>query len=219
MSVVLGRNVNVYAYYNGTWEILGCATGCTLTTTQDIAEITTVDSGINKEYKGIAFGWSVSFDGLIFLDIDFGVSHLYNLQASLLPLNLSIEMEDTDGNVKTYSGTTLIENIDQTGQDNSAASFTASFRGSGGLTVSSDPVDPNSGGVERYDYEAIGGESEFSAAELINKDILAVFHDTDSYAISTSSASNQVALYTVASGTISFDFLLTPGSKIAVLYQ
>lgn len=217
MSVVLGKNVILYAYYNGANTAIGCATNATLTVQTEVQETTTVDTGTNKSFKGRSNSWTIRLDGLFFLDTTFGITNLISLQLSLLPLTLSFEATDTAGNDITYSGSVVIENTEITGQDNSAAGFSANFMGSGELAVDNAPI--NSGGVNRYDYEATGTEYEFSAADLVNKDILAVFHDTDSYGISTSSASNQVAKYTAASGTIGFDFVLTAGSKVAVLYQ
>lgn len=217
MSVVLGRNVVLYAYYNGANEVIACATSCILRITSEILETTTVNSGTNKSFVARANSWAVTLDGLVHLNVDFGITNVTTLQLSLLPLTVSFEITDTEGNDITYSGSVVIETTEISGQDNAAASFNASFIGSGELAVNNPPT--NSGGVNIYYYEAVGGESDFTAAELINKDVLAVFHDTDHYKVSTSAASNQTALYTAASGTISFDFALTAGTHIAVMYQ
>lgn len=219
MSVVLGKNFNVYGYYNGAYQIIACATNCVLTITTETAERTTINSGTWKNFKGVANSWSVSVDGLVVLGQTLGIETIAALQMSMLPIQISLEQDDNNGNIITYSGQSVIETTEQTGQDGSASSSSIRFIGDGALNTTNTPVSTTPGSVQRYEYTAIGGETSFNAPVLINKTILWVASDGTDYMVSNTAPSNQTVLYTPASGQIDFDHPLMPGVYNAVLFQ
>ena len=136
MSIVLGKDVNLYIVNNGVAQVIMCAKNGALTTTTEIGERTTVTSGIWKEYKALALSASLKADGDVFFMNGLSVTDLVQMQFNLLSLAWTFEQIDTSGNSRTYTGTAVIENIDQGGEVNSPATFSVSLIVDGAITIS-----------------------------------------------------------------------------------
>lgn len=219
MSLVVGQDVNLYINYNSSWELLTCGKNCTYESTTEIAERTTSTSGTHKQFKALATSGRLQMEGDIFLNTPFTIVDLFALQDSLQSVMWSFEIKDTENHVHTYSGWALIETISQTGDVTSAAGFSISLVVDGEPFISSVPVPTTVTQVQRYVYTAVGGEIDFTALVLVNKDVLQVSEDTAVYDVVTTTPGNQQAKFTKASGKISFDHPLAPGEIIIVLYQ
>ena len=72
-----------------------------------------------------------------------------------------------------------------------------------------------------YEYTATGGETGFTASELIGVNVQKVSRDgvDSSYIISSGTPVNKEALYETLTGGIEFASTLEPGEQVKVLYQ
>ncbi len=77
------------------------------------------------------------------------------------------------------------------------------------------------GRIFRLEYSGVGGEVGFSAEQLMNKNILAVFKDGIEFSeiITSGLPTMKQVKYTAATGTLLFDIAIEPDEEIAVLYQ
>jgi hypothetical protein len=221
--IVLGKNVNLYIYSNGAYQVISCSKSCTLETTTEIAERTTSQSGYWKQYKALANSARLTVEGDTFFDKAYTVIDLQQMQFSFVPVNWSFEWDDKDGHIVTYSGQAVIETITHTGEVSNPATFTANMVVDGAISTSTTPVPITTGGttVQRLSITAVGGETEFTIPALVNKDILFVTKDTDAFDVVHVTPGNQQVKVDNpnTTGKLYFDSPSNPGEIIIVLYQ
>jgi predicted secreted protein len=224
MSLVKGENVLLYIFDGGLWKLLTCGRSCTLTTSADSIETSITGSGSWRTYEYVALNWTASLEGLIYLE---GVNTLSlpdirSFQYGFVKVLLRYQRTDEDGNVYTDEGLAIITSVSDTGEFQGMATFNMELKGTGPLTgvFVPTPVNPNAK-VKRFEYEGVSGETSFSNAQLIGKEILDVVVDGigRSKIITSGTPVDQEAKFSSGSGTIELPIPLDAGTQVYILFQ
>lgn len=206
MGKILGKDFILYAVLDWSPEQripIGCARSVTLTTTTQIAPISTVGSGIWQEFKGLSLSWNVSTDGLCTFDVNMSIPTLRMYQFGLTPMYF--ELVATSGTTQvTYSGYAIIQNVDETGSYSDVMNYSVQLQGTGELYNSGDfriinvaPDDPDPGTTTlTFTFSQLSGASAYTirvrditTGEVVNNTQGAPPHDipvdsTHAYAFS-----------------------------------
>ena len=224
MSLVKGDSVILFIYDGGMWKPVVCGTSCSFQTNAEDIETSITGSGVWRTYEYVALTWTCSFEGVILLDgvNQLSVQDLRSYQYSRQKVLLRFQREDQDSNVYTDEGYALITQIGDTGAVDSMATFTVDLKGTGPLTsvIVPTPVDPTKK-VKRIEYTGVSGETSFTNALLIGKDILDVVVDGigRSQIILSGTPVDQEARYHSGTGEIELPIPLDAGIEVYVLYQ
>lgn len=136
MAIVYGNDVNLFVFKEDTYYAIGCGENCTLTTVTEIAERTTADSGIWKQYKALGISGELTVDGVISVGGDLTMQELHEKQLDLETIVWQFVVNDENGLLQTsYSGNAIIANFEQTGTVESAAKFRINLVIDGEITV------------------------------------------------------------------------------------
>lgn len=163
MSVVKGKNVWLYVLdSDNVLKPIACLRSCTLTTTADKSETSTLESGKWKTYRYDRLGWSISCEGLQSFDTNIPVAKIRNLQFSFSVIFVSFIGTDDNGVTENYTGHVLIDTVDSTGPYNDIYTYSIQGTGSGELIITDAPFDPNelTGGLMVYNYDGTGTETD-----------------------------------------------------------
>lgn len=159
MSVVKGKNVVLYVQYNGIFQVIACAKGCTLTTAADIGETSSKNTGKWKTFRGRKLSWTVSFDGVCSEDQNLTLPQLRQLQFNLSAVLINFVATDDNGIVEGFSGYCLITDVTGTSNVSGFYEYNGAAQGIGELTISDSVIDPNQCcDTIWYYYDGIGGE-------------------------------------------------------------
>lgn len=127
--IVNGQNISI-SINDG---LLACWRSSTLDVTAEVIGKSTIGSGNWKEFAGQVLSWTITGEGLIYMDEPFTIHDMYDLMITLQ--EVAVVFEVTDGtNTTTYSGDALITNIQQQGNVNDNGSFNVSLQGTSYLT-------------------------------------------------------------------------------------
>lgn len=224
MSFIRGENAIMYVYDDGQWKPIICARSAAFNTQADTIETSITGTGVWRTFEYTALNWSASLEGLIYLDgtNELTASDLRAFQYSRTKILLRYQRTDTSGNVYTEEGNALITGVSDSGDYQSPVSFGVEMRGTGPLTIvyTPTPIDPTAK-VKRLEYTGTSGETFFTSASLIGKDILDVVVDGigRSKIITAGTVANQEAKYTSGTGRIDLPIPLVAGTEVYVLYQ
>ena len=224
MALIKGENAIFYVYDDGQWKPIICARSGTFNTTAETIETSISGTGVWRTYEYTALTWTASFEGLIFLygTNELTASDIRAFQFSREKILLRYQRTDTAGNVYTDEGYGLITGVSDSGDYQSAVSFTIEFRGTGPLVIvyTPTPIDPTAK-VKRIEYTGSSGETFFTSASLIGRDILDVVVDGigRSKIITAGTPVGQEAKYTSGTGRIDLPVGLVSGTEVYVLYQ
>jgi len=224
MALIKGQNAIFYVYDDGQWKPIICARSGTFNTTAETIETSISGTGVWRTFEYTALTWTASFEGLIFLDgtNELTASDIRAFQFSREKILLRYQRTDTAGNVYTDEGYGLITGVSDSGDFQSALSFTIEFRGTGPLVIvyTPTPIDPTAK-VKRLEYTGTAGETFFTSASLIGRDLLDVVVDGigRSKIITAGTPVGQEAKYTSGTGRIDLPVPLVSGVEVYVLYQ
>lgn len=164
MSIIKGSNVILYFKRNNIWEPLACGRTVTLTTNAETGETSTRGSGKWRTYRGTKLTWGISCDGLCSLDMNMSVGQLRQVQFDLTAILISFTATDDNGLIESFQGYVLVTSIDTPGSYNGLYEYSMAGQGSGELSITDLPIDPNAGGlIMWYPYDAVGDEYETGA--------------------------------------------------------
>jgi predicted secreted protein len=129
-----GHDLLVYEYYNGTGGAISHSTTCSLTINTGTVVTTSKDSykWINKVIG--CRDWTIETSGMIALDATYGIEQLYEHLNS--QRKLEVKFATSDGTDKFWSGKAYITGLTCDAPDESPATFSATFRGTGRLSNS-----------------------------------------------------------------------------------
>ena len=224
MGLVRGENCIFYIYDDGQWKPIICARSGSFTTSAETIETSITGTGSWRTYEYTSLTWSATFDGLIFLDgtNQLTVSDIRALQYARTKILLRFTRTDTANNVYTEEGYAIITGVSDSGDYQSAQQFTLDMRGTGPLTIvyTPTPIDPTAK-VKRLEYTGTAGETFFTSASLIGRDVLDVVVDGigRSKIITAGTPVDQEAKYTSGTGRIDVPIPLVAGTEVYVLYQ
>ena len=224
MGFVRGQNIILFIYDGGIWKPVVCGRDCSFETSAEDIETSITGSGVWRTYEYAALTWTCSFDGVILLDglNQLSLQDVRAFQYGRQKVLIRYQREDDASNVYTDEGYGLITSISDSGNFEDLGLFSIQIKGTGPLTsvITPTPVDPTAK-VHRFEYEAVGGETEFSDSELIGKDIIDVVCDGigRSGIITSGTPVGQEVRYNSGLGKLIFPFDLAAGTEVYVLYQ
>lgn len=230
MSVVKGKDVWLYVLdSDNVLKPIACLRTCTLTTTADKSETSTLESGVWKTYRYDRLGWSVTAEGLQSFDTNIPVAKIRNLQFSFSVIFISFIGTDDNGITENYTGNVLIDSVDSSASYNDIYNYSIQCTGSGELTITDAPFDPNEliGGIMIYNYDGTGTETDGNLlppiTALAGMDIKAIERDGLYYRYVASNPTGKAFTLDPLDPTrIKFaDDLppIQPGEMIDIIYQ
>lgn len=221
--IVKGENIILFIYDDGMWKPVVCGRDCTFDTQAEDIETSITGAGAWRTFEYKALTWTCSFDGVILLDgtNELSLQDLRAYQYSRQKVLIRYQREDDASNVYTDEGYALISSISDTGNYADVGTFSISLKGTGPLDAVIVPTPVQGGKVFRFEYTAIGGETEIIDSNLETKDILDVVVDGvgRSVIILSGTPVGQEVRYSSALGKIEFPFDLPTGTEVYVLYQ
>lgn len=128
MNLVKGQNITITI--RGTR--IYCWRSGTLQVTADLIGKSTVGSGNWKEFEGQVLSWTLSGEGLIYMDVLQSIHDVYDLMITLEPVFVTFEVDDGVTTVY-YFGEAIITNIQEQGNVNDNGSFNISMQGTSEL--------------------------------------------------------------------------------------
>lgn len=140
MNKVIGTNIKCLTTDpNGTFKQIAFARSAIISMSRDMKEVASSTSGIYKEYLPLRIKWSASIDGLLSDEQE----ELYSLFEAGKALDISWQ----DGNQNTpinffYNGKAYIKSLVLTGNIHEMATFSVELQGTGTLTCTDFPYDP-----------------------------------------------------------------------------
>lgn len=223
MSFVNGKNVVLYAYNDGEWKAIVCGRDCSYTLETDEIEISQLGTGSYYAFKPVKHTATFTFDGLIALDLSntLSLADLRAYQMAKLPILMRYERVDDLDNVYTEEAIGYIISSSDNGSHNDISTFNLTIKASGVVTISFIHTNTQAGKMTRFEYTGIGGETSFSNASLIAKDIQVVTKDGVAFSriITTGTPVSKEVKYISSTGTIEFAMTVEPGEEIVINYQ
>ena len=124
MSVVLGRNVKIYAGSSGTSPLIAMAKSCTISSKCGVIEKASATNATSKEYVPDRYEWEVSLGHLVSSDAP--LEGILNVRGTY---TISIVIGST-----RKTGTAICTQAELSAPVNSLATGSVKFIGSGPLT-------------------------------------------------------------------------------------
>lgn len=220
MAIVKGKDVNLYAYNDGLYNVIGCSRSCMLNTSSSLIEKTTKNSGKFQEFEHQKNSWTLSTDGLSLNQDDFTIEDLRQMQFNGTPVLMKMVSIDSLANEVTNYGYTLVTSIQETGSHQDAKMYAVEMQGTGALNTTTDIFDPspNTDGVTTLEYTPTGGETTINSG-VLNKDMLGIFIDGVLYVQVDSSPTGKQFTYDPVTGEIQVEIPLELGSDVVIWYQ
>ena len=140
MKKVIGTNIKCLTTDpDGTFKQIAFARSAIISMSRDMKEIASSTSGIYKEYRPLRIQWSASIDGLLSDE----QAELYSVFEAGKALDISWQ----DGNQNLtinffYRGKAYIKSLVLTGNIHEMATFSVELQGTGTLTCTDFPYDP-----------------------------------------------------------------------------
>lgn len=223
MSVVRGENCLLESYHSGTWKPYACARSCSLSTVTELIETSVAGSGKFKHLLPTVNSFTGSIEGITHLDKPNSIT-LYQLrqfQLGHVLQRLRFTRQSDSGDFYIDTVDFYITNVTDTFSFDNVNTFTVDLQGTGVLDQTIIDPPPIITAVIRHEFTAVGGETGFTNALLINKDILEVNKDGlgNSKIITSGSPASKEVKYTAASGTFLWAVAFEPGEEAYILYQ
>lgn len=230
-SKVKGRNVVLKAMrvLDATYYGFYCAQEVTFEVTTEQMPATGPDSGSFRRFKPGKTSWRITLTGVTFVkDISDSLWDPFDLtdeQARQEGVGLQIIYTNENGATEDFQGHANPENVSITGSTPGGAlsKFNVVFQGDGLYGRNASVPPSNNDEVQRYFYQATGGETNITVPALINKTILEFERETGTaFDIITSGTPNPKQVkYTAASGAFDLDTNnpLGAGENIVILYR
>lgn len=129
VTIVQGSEVELMIYDDGIsdYKLLGCATGVSMEKSSDTIEVTTFNTGKQREFRPTFEHVTGRFEGLITLDENPLVQ--YDELMDLMGAEQALKLRFTNqlGDTLTYQVRVLITNVSMTASEDDFAGFTVSF--------------------------------------------------------------------------------------------
>ena len=141
MGLVNGKDAIVYIDEGGSTEqkIIGCFRSATLTMESEMMETSITGQGNSATFVPAKQSFSVSLEGLLFIDkegLKYTTYNFIDAQQNERLLTVEFSYEDTSGNFLSVSGSGYIKSNGITNSFDNNATFTVEIQGTGSLTVS-----------------------------------------------------------------------------------
>ncbi len=222
MSLVKGENVILAFFENGQWYQYACARSASIN-----INIETIDTSVSGNGRWVTNqptrnSFSGTFEGIV---------SLHNVDILSLPDIESRAMAQTemlfryqstaaDGTIYTKQGYCFFTGTSQVASFDNVSTFNINFIGNGQLTQVFTPILQPTPIMYRYEYTATGGETGFTDASLIGKDIQSVSKDgVDNAKIVTGTPGSKEVQYVTATGQFVWAIPFDVGEIAVINYQ
>ncbi len=225
MAKVAGKDVLALIFYNGQWRNYACGLSLTMDVVTDFVETSTRGNGKSKTFIPATDEWTATLEGAVALQEPglLSLPDFRDIQDAQIPLLFRSQHTDESANVYTEEGTAYISRTTDTGAAEGIATFSIELRGTGARTRIYTTTATTGLPVMRLEYTGVGGESGFTDAILVGKNVFSVSRDGQDKSkliLSGTPIINEV-LFTSATGGIDFDAgnPLATGEEVVVYYQ
>lgn len=227
-SVVQGKNVMITAYNIDGYYGFYCAQTIDLTINTDQLPATNINGGGFRGFKPGKTEWEANLSGVLFVrdtsNKNWTYADLTSEQARKNGLDLKFLFQNDNGNYEQFTGHANPETTTGSGTVGQVGKFSVKFKGDGGYDRNAIiPPSTSADDVKRYTYKATGGETSFTYSDLIGRIIILVERESTPTleVITVGTPTPRQALYTSASGRISFDSAspLDAGEIVNVIYK
>ena len=151
MAIISGTNLVVKVdAAEGTPVVIVCSTTCTLNLNQEMVEASCKDSGKWKSGVPGLVDWEITTDNLYdpsYVSNSFDKLAKYIIDdangTAVNSLDIAFEVDNPDvveGDITAYSGACQLASLSLTGDDNSPATYSATFTGVGALVQELEPA-------------------------------------------------------------------------------
>ncbi len=229
MNKVLGRRTYVELLVDGLWYLIFCAKTASLDLNQDEIEVTSVDSGSDREFEPGMSDATITCSGITVLDNSEGQISVFYLLTDVIRRNMqTVRMRfiDKDGDTNQILCTCMIKTLGITKDVVSYSQSSVTFRVSGGFTQGSvpPPSEPVCD-IQPTLYKTLPeGATSVSDALLAQAGVvlLTVARETSVYSETTGTPTGTQWKGTLGTGTIGFDTTMpgNPGGEaIVIVYK
>lgn len=213
-KVVRGNRMIASIKVGSTFFPVFCAKSCSFELNNEIILRTGINDGLFPKRRVRRTEWSGSASGVLVTDNNVDrYSPFYLLQTAVRRSENEWQFEFTneDGEIKTISGTALIENLPISGDVQNFVQASVNIVGTGGFDID---LSPSSGGVdENVDSDfwttTAGANSitglSVNGKSLVGKTILGVSREGMVYDIVSVYPTNRQCQFNTGSGTVTFD--------------
>lgn len=209
--LVKGSGMVIAAVKSGDYRAFACAQSITLRVESDVLETSTTSTGPWRTHKPLGLNkWSVTLNGVTYLR-DQAVTKNFILETITEQIrtdgyDIKITFTDSEGFANTLNGAVYIPYSEITGgSQNPFSKWTVEFIGNGAFALDVTPT-PICEVVEKYYYDAAGGETSFTDATLIARTPLLGFRGQLEFKVITAGSPGQQQLkYDSSTGTVSWD--------------
>lgn len=140
MNKVIGTNIKCLTTDpDGTFKQIAFARSAIISMSRDMKEVASSTSGIYKEYRPLRIQWSASIDGLL----SDKQEELYSLFEAGKALDILWQDDNQNLTINFfYRGKAYIKSLVLTGNIHEMATFSVELQGTGTLTCTDFPYDP-----------------------------------------------------------------------------
>jgi predicted secreted protein len=117
--------------------LIACATSASLDLSTNMSDATCKDNNGAEQIKPNQQTWSMGLDGMLAFDAAYGWSDL--VAAWKAGTKLTVKWGTAESGDENYSGDAYIDSLSAQGPLNEASTYSVNFRGSGPLTVGTNP--------------------------------------------------------------------------------
>lgn len=222
MSLVNGENVILAFYENGQWYQWACARSASIN-----INIETIDTSVSGNGRWVTNqptrnSFSGTFEGLVSLNNSslLTIADIESRMIAQTEMLFRFQSTAINGTVYTKQGYCFFTGSSHVGSFDNVSTFSVNFIVNGELTQVFTPIVQPTPIMYRFEYTASGGESGFSDAALINKDIQHVSKDgIENAKIVTGAPGSKEVRYNAAAGQFTWAVEFEPGEIAVINYQ
>lgn len=137
MNPIRGKDVIIEMSVDGVYYPVLCGTDCTFNTTPEFIEKTSATSGLFREFEKRLEEWTMSVNGLSYVENSTTLSFFYMLQTSVRRSDQAFRMTFVDENTDSIAiiGRAFIGESSITGPASDFANASISLKGNGAFTM------------------------------------------------------------------------------------
>lgn len=222
MSKVRGNNVVVYFFHDSIWKLYACALSASIKISTDLQETSEVGAGDFFTGRPGKHSFSATLTGFVNLQLPntLALPDIRAIQIAHTKMLMRFQRTDDTANVYTDEAYFYIVDTSDEGGVGAMNSFSVELKGTGSFTTIFTPTPTNlSSTVHTFDYIATGGETTFSDASLVGKNIVGAWKSQSYRVILSGTPLGQETKYTSAAGSFDWPVELETGEFVHIEYQ
>lgn len=227
MSLVNGQttgNAVGFFFENGQWYPAVCSRSISIQVATDIVETSVSGTGPWRTIAPTKNSWNFTNEGLVALNVPGGLT-IADIESRMRAHTLMMfrfQQTTIDGSIYTDAGYCYITGATKVSSFDNVSTWNISAEGTGPLTQVFTPIVQPTPIVYRYQYTATGGETSFTDAALINKQVIAAGKDMQTFPRvvvgAATPASNEI-VYDPATGTTKWNVPAEAGEGLWLDFQ